>query len=408
MMNRRNWRSDAERQGARSVAVLLLVLACLPIFAAPALGAATEEISLTSQAAILMDYASGKVLYEKNAHTPLPPASVTKIMTLVLALEAYRDGKITLDTMVPTSELAASMGGTQIWLEPGEQMSVQDLLYAIAVGSANDAAVAVGEYLGGSEPGFVALMNAKAKALGMKNTRFANPSGLPPDDVGKSEPHHSSAYDLAVLSRYAMGLPMFQQLVSTWGPVLMRAEGKKQPELWSFNKMMKQYRGMDGIKTGMTNEAGFCLSATAERDHLRLIAVTLNAPTSKERNADVARLLDHGFAQLRAVKVAVAGEKVGEVVVSKGRSEKVAVTPADDVVFTVERTEQVETSTEIISSTRVVAPVKKGQAVAEMVVKAGDRELARADLLAMEDVERGSLLQIMVRTVRQITGTGPK
>lgn len=397
----------AGRRDARLVVTLSLVLASLCALVTPALGAAAaEELSLASQAAILMDYTSGKVLFEKNAHASLPPASVTKIMTLVLALEAVRDGKVALDTMVTTSELAASMGGTQIWLEPGEQMSMHDLLYAIAVGSANDAAVSIGEYLGGSEPGFVALMNARARALGLKNTHFANPSGLPPGDVGKSEPHHSSAYDLAVLSRYAMGLPMFQQLVSTWGPVVMRAEGKKQPELWSFNKMMKQYRGMDGIKTGMTNEAGFCLSASAERDNLRLIAVTLNAPTSKERNADVARLLDYGFARLRAVKVAARGEKVGEVPVAKGRLEKVAVAPAEDVIFSMGRTEETEASTQIITPARVMAPVRKGQAVAEMVVKANGQELARTDLLAMEDVERGSVFQIMFRTVRQMTGAG--
>ncbi|NLN17991.1 MAG: D-alanyl-D-alanine carboxypeptidase [Firmicutes bacterium] len=383
--------------------VVGLLMACFFLHGVfePAI-AAEAKLSITSASAVLMDYHTGRVLYEKNAHEQLPPASVTKIMTLVLALEALRDGKVSLETGIPTSELAASMGGTQIWLETGEVRPFEELLYAIAVGSANDASVAVAEHLAGSEPAFVALMNAKAKALGMKNTHFANPSGLPFPD----QRHVSSAYDLAVLSRYALDLPMFRKLVATWGPVVMRPEGKRQPELWSFNKMLKQYPGMDGIKTGMTNEAGFCLAATAERDGLRLIAVTLNAPTSQERNQDIARLLDYGFSQLRAITVAKEGEEVGTIPVSKGQIQQVGVAPVRDVVLTVGRTEEAEVKTEITVPKRINAPIAKGQAVAELVVKMNDKEMTRVDLVATQDVARGSLLQIMLQTVRQITG-GP-
>ncbi|MGI6611397.1 MAG: D-alanyl-D-alanine carboxypeptidase family protein [Limnochordia bacterium] len=384
----------------RTPLVIGLLLTCLCFSVSQAAVTSDPKLTLTSAAAVLMDYHTGRVLYEKNAHEPLPPASVTKVMTLSLALEALRDGKVALNASVPTSELAASMGGTQIWLETGEKRPFEELLYAIAVGSANDAAVAVGEFLAGSEPAFVALMNARAKALGMKNTHFANPSGLP----FPGQRHVSSAYDLAVLSRYALDLPVFRELVATWGPVVMRPEGKRQPELWSLNKMMKQYPGMDGIKTGMTNEAGFCLAATAERDSLRLIAVTMNAPTSKERNQDIARLLDHGFAQLRAVMVAKHGEEVGAIPVSKGQVQKVAVGPVRDVILTVGRTEEAEVQTEITVPKRINAPIGKGQAVAELIVKLNGKEVTRTDLIALESVARGSLLQIMLRTVRQITG----
>ncbi|MGI6081501.1 MAG: D-alanyl-D-alanine carboxypeptidase family protein [Limnochordia bacterium] len=380
---------------------LLMVCFFLHALSEPAI-AAEPQLSITSASAVLMDYHTGRVLYEKNAHQPLPPASVTKVMTLALALEALRDGKVSLQTGIPTSELAASMGGTQIWLETGEIRPFEELLYAIAVGSANDASVAVAEYLAGSEPAFVALMNAKAKALGLRNTHFANPSGLP-----FPEQHHvSSAYDLAMLSRHALDLPMFRKLVATWGPVVMRPEGKRQPELWSFNKMLKQYPGLDGIKTGMTNEAGFCLAATAERDGLRLIAVTLNAPSSQERNQDIARLLDYGFSQLRAIPVAKQGEEVGVIPVSKGQIQKVGVAPVRDVVLTVGRTEEAKVETEIVVSKRINAPISKGQAVAELVVKMNDKEMTRVDLVALENVARGSLLQIMLQTVRQITGGG--
>jgi D-alanyl-D-alanine carboxypeptidase (penicillin-binding protein 5/6) len=278
------------------------------------------------------------------------------------------------------------------------------MLYAIAVGSANDAAVAVAEHLGGSEPGFVTMMNARSKALGMKDTHWANPNGLPPSETGKTEPHVTSAYDLAILSRHALTLPMFRELTSTYGPVMMRADGKRQPELWSFNKMLKQYAGMDGIKTGMTNEAGFCLAATAERDNLRLIAIALGSPSSKERNADVARMLDYGFANFRAVKVASAGQQMQEVAVSKGKTPKIGIAPARDVVVSMPRASQEKPETEVITR-KITAPVKKGQAVAELVVRLGGIEVTRANLVAIADVPRGSVFQVMWQTVQRVTGS---
>ena len=242
-----------------------------------------QGITLNSKAAVLIDYHSGQVLYAHNEHEALPPASVTKVMTMLLALEAIRDGRASLDDLVVASDYAASMGGTQIWLEPGEQMPLGELLYAIAVGSANDAAVAVAEHLGGTEQAFVDMMNQRARELGMENTQFANPSGLPPQSVGKQGPHLTSAYDIAIMSRHAISLPRFLEYTSTWGPVVMRPDTLERPVLWTYNRMLRSYPGMDGIKTGMTSEAGYCLAATAVRDGLRLIAVTLGAPTSAAR-----------------------------------------------------------------------------------------------------------------------------
>ncbi|HHW08812.1 MAG TPA: D-alanyl-D-alanine carboxypeptidase [Firmicutes bacterium] len=360
------------------------------------------DLQLTAKAAVLMDYVTGEVLFEKNAHTPLPPASVTKIMTLALALEALAEGRVQPDTLVTASELAASMGGTQIWLEPNEQMRFEDLLFAIAVGSANDASVAVAEHLAGSVPAFVQMMNQKARSLGMENTTFSNPSGLPPAELGETAPHLASAYDLALLSRWALKLPRFRELVSTWGPVVMRPETKRQPELWTYNKMMKQYAGMDGIKTGMTNEAGFCLAATAERANLRLIAVVLGAPSSTERNKDVAKLLDYGFARRQALKIAGQGEVLGQVEVAKGKKGTVQVAPARDVIITGTRESKLAPETQIIPKQKLTAPIKKGQAVAELVVLVSGEEVARFDLLAAEDVDRGSVWQLMLSTVRGV------
>lgn len=207
-------------------------------------------VPLVSKAAIVIDAASGRILFEHNAHEALPPASVTKVMTLVLALEAVQSGQVSLDDMVTTSARAASMGGTQIWLETGESMSLGEMLWAIAVGSANDAAVAVAEYLAGSEPAFAERMNERARELGGRNTHFLNASGLPPADVGYSGEHVTSAYDLAMISRHALFLPGFREMVSTWGPVVMRPTGSRVPELFTYNRMLRTYVGMDGIKTG--------------------------------------------------------------------------------------------------------------------------------------------------------------
>lgn len=384
-------------RGAPRAALLWLLLL---IAAAP--DAAAQELPLKSKAAVLIEYQSGRVLYEHNAHTPLPLASVTKVMTLALALEAVRDGKASLDELVTTSEYAASMGGTQIWLEPGEKMPFGELLYALAVGSANDAAVALAEHLAGSEPAFVEAMNAKAKSLGMVNTTFANPSGLPPESVGKPGPHAASAYDIAILSRYSLGLPLFLEIVSTWGPVVMRSETIKQPVLWNYNRMLRTYPGMDGIKTGMTSEAGYCIAATAERDGVRLIVVTLGAPTGADRESDVRRLFDYGFSLLKSVPIAAKGEVVAEVEVLKGVRRTVELEAAAPLAVTLPKESQAEPATEVRLLRDLHAPVAAGETVGELVAFVDGEEAGRVPLVARSAVERASALQLIARYFLQI------
>lgn len=366
--------------------------------------ASAEQLPIKSKAAILMDFHTGRVLYEVNAHQALPPASVTKIMTLTLALEAVRDGRASLEELVTASPYAARMGGTQIWLEAGEQMPLEDLLYAIAVGSANDAAVAVAEHLGGSEAAFVAMMNEKARELGMQNTHFSNPSGLPPASLGRSEPHVTSAYDLAVLSRYALTLPGFRELVSTWGPVTMRRETLQRPVLWNYNKLLNSYPGMDGIKTGMTSEAGYCLAASAERDGVRLIAVTLGAATRADRDEDIRRLLDYGFSRLKAVRIAASGEKVAEVPVRKGKVMHLGVAAAEDLTLSMEKDDSREPQTEIVYTHALVAPIAAGEPVGYLKATLDGEEVARVPLVALDSVERASTLQLIARFFLRLTG----
>ncbi|MFO7319023.1 MAG: D-alanyl-D-alanine carboxypeptidase family protein [Limnochordia bacterium] len=388
------------RTAIRVLIPWLLTLAAAVWTAAPSQAAA---IPLNSKAAVLMDYQTGRVLYAHNEHEPLPPASVTKVMTLLLALEAVRDGKASLDDLVVASEYAASMGGTQIWLEPGERMPLRDLLYAIAVGSANDAAVAVAEHLGGTEQAFVEMMNAKAQALGMRNTRFANPSGLPPQTVGKQGPHVMSAYDIALMSRYAVSLPGFLEYTSTWGPVVMRQGTLEKPVLWNYNRMLRSYSGMDGIKTGMTSEAGYCLAATAARDGLRLIAVALGAPTAAARDEDIRRLLDFGFSQLKAEIVAKKGDVLAEVDVIKGREKRLALVAGADLAVSMPRDSESRPETEIVFERRPVAPIEEGEVLAQLVARLDGEEVGRVPLMAERGVARAPLFLLVGRYFLEIT-----
>lgn len=374
-----------------------------------------QELNLSAKSAILMEYSTGDILYEKDADMPLPMASVTKIMTMILALEQLRDGKLNWDDIVTASAYAKSMGGSQIWLETGEQMTVRDLMYAIAVGSANDASVAIAEYIGGTEPAFVEMMNKKAAELGMTNTVFSNPSGLPSDVIGKpGAPHHSSARDIAIMSRYAVSLPHFIELVSTY-EYTMRPDTTGQPHLYNYNNMLDRvmgsgrrygYPGLDGIKTGMTSEAGYCISASAKRDGLRLIAVVLGCPTAEARKNDVTKLLDYGFRVYTSVNVAKKGETVYEVEVRRGNVDTVPVAPVEDLLVGIKRGEESSLRTWYEWDTdKLTAPIPAGTQVGYLIAGKDDVELARVPLITQVEVEKGSIWQIMIRSTKRALRT---
>ncbi|NLY51427.1 MAG: D-alanyl-D-alanine carboxypeptidase [Firmicutes bacterium] len=392
----------------RTAAIILLTALCLSTLGVvPVRG---QELDISAKAAVLMEARSGEVIYEKDMHLPLPMASITKIMTLVLALEAIEAGKASFDDIVTTSEYAANMGGSQIWLEVGEQMTMKDMLYAIAVGSANDAAVAVAEYLSGSEANFAAEMNRRAQELGMKNTVFSNASGLPPRTLGLDAEHHSSAYDLALLSRHAVRVPHLIELVSTH-EYTMRPDTTGKPHLYTLNELLDRvlqsgrrygYPGLDGIKTGMTSEAGFCLAATAERDGMRLISVVLGAPTKEARRKDTVTLLDYGFRTYEPVTIARPGEPLGEAVVSWGKEEKVSVSTVEELTVGVPRGSQGELTREIDWKKELVAPLRKGEVLGELVVKRSGMEIARVEIVADSDVERANIVQMLLRMSKRL------
>ena len=367
----------------------------LPADPVPVAAPPRGELELASRAAVLMDFQSGRVLYAKNPDEALPPASVTKVMTLMLALEAVHQGKVSMVDEVVASEHAASMGGSQIWLEPGERMKLRDILYAVAVGSANDAAVALAEHLAGSEGAFVDLMNRRARELGMKNTRFANSTGLPPEETGDPGPHVASAYDLALLSRSAIQTPGLIEMVSTW-EYTMRADGIRKPVLYNFNRLLKRYPGVDGLKTGMTSQAGYCIAVTAARDNLRLIAVTMGAPTAQAREKDVRTLFDWGFRRYEARPLARAAETVGWAEVARGEPRWVPLVLVRDAFLTVERGARLEVTSEAHLPRRLVAPLAADQPVGRV------RLLERQTGQLLAEVEARPATAVAVAPLRRL------
>lgn len=383
---------------ARSLACAL-VLSVLVVVTVPAAAAippiqpkpATGWI-VESPSAIIIDVASGRVLFEKNADERRAPASLTKIMTLTLTFEAIRDGKLSLDTPISASPEACTYGGTQIWLKPGETFRAEDLIKAIAVGSANDAAVAVAEHIGGSIQGFADMMNAKAAELGMSGTHYMNPHGL------DEENHYTTARDMATLARYAVTVPDLIKYTSIWQDYIR--DGKSW--LVNTNRMVRHYSGCDGLKTGKTSQSGFCVVATATRDNARYVSAIMGAATSEARFNDAARLLNTAFATFRAVPVARKDDVVKTIPVRRGRAEQIEAVLPQDFVITVERGEEKGLEQTVTVADQLLAPVRAGQQVGEIVVSLKGQAIARTPLVASADVPKLSIFASIWRSVRSI------
>lgn len=357
--------------GYRGFVVALAALLMLPsaVWAAEeGKGQAAKPIAglaASAKSAILMDADSGTVIYEKNSNVQLPPASITKIMTMLLVMEAIDEGRLKLTDKVQTSEYAASMGGSQIFLEPGEEMSVDDMLKGVALASGNDASVALAEKIAGSEPQFVAMMNEKAQQLGMKNTKFENCNGLP------AAGHVSSAHDIAIMSRELLKYDGITKYTGLYQDHL-RKNSEKPFWLVNTNKLVRFYSGADGLKTGYTNEAKFCLSATARRDNLRLIAVVMGEPNTKSRNAEVSHLFDFAFAQYTNVPLYKKGDAIGELAVEKGQTKKVPLVAKHSYSILLRKGDAGKGIRHELVLDRVKAPLQAGDPVGKLVVYRND------------------------------------
>ena len=373
-----------------SGALLLCLLALLiPTHAAAA------DLQIPAKSALLMDVATGTVLYEQDSHTPLPPASVTKVMTMLLIMEAVDSGKIHWDDTVTASENAAAKGGSQIYLKVGETMSVADMLKSIAVSSANDCACAMAEHLAGSEAAFVELMNKRAEELGMKDTRFCNCTGL--DDAPEAKDHKTSAFDIALMSRELMGHhPDIKKYTTIWmDTVRDGAFG-----LSNTNKMVRFYQGATGLKTGFTAAAGYCLSATAQREDMELIAVVMGAETSADRFAACKSMLDYGFANYGVFTPQLPENPV--VPVRLGVETQVTAQMAEAGGILVDKSQKGQITTRMTLEPEVTAPVSVGQRLGTLEILSGEQVIAQIPLLAKDAVNRLSWGDLFLKFMRKL------
>lgn len=360
-------------------------------------GAAVAEqpkLEIDGEGAILLDVSTGDVLFEQDPHVQWKPASVTKVMTLLLALEAVNEGRVDLEDMVVASEYASSFGGSQLYLEPGEKFSLHEMLIGIAVGSGNDASVAVAEHISGSNEAFVDEMNNKVKELGLENTHFVNTHGLDEDE------HYTSAYDMAQISRYAV--VNYPEILEYTGMKFHVFREEPLLELFNTNKMLWWFEGTDGLKTGFTSAAKRNLASTVERDGLRLLAVVLGVEAKHGHFRESMKLYQYGFSQFAFNKVADKGEELAEIPVGKGEADSVPVIPARDVGFVIKKGADKEVEIELELPNQVTAPIEKGQKVGEIVVIQEGKEMAREDLVASYSIERGSFWRQLLKVGKKV------
>ena len=355
--------------------------------------AAGPEVKAKS--AVLMDVQTGTVLCEQNAHEPLAPASVTKVMTMLLIMEAIDSGKIRWEDTVTASEAAASKGGSQIYLKVGETMTVSDMVKSIAVSSANDCACAMAEHIAGSEAAFVEMMNTRAKELGMDDTHFVNCTGLDDDPAAKD--HKTSAHDIAIMSRELLkNHPDIKKYTTIWmDTVRGGAFG-----LANTNKMVRFYSGCTGLKTGFTTGAGYCLSASAQREGMELVAVVMGSETSQDRFGACKSLLDYGFANFSLYTPAL--QEGALVPVKLGASASVAAVPAGETAILVDKGQRNSIESEITLEESVTAPVSRGQRLGTLTVRSGEQVLAEVPLVAEEGISRLTTLDLMGIILRRV------
>lgn len=345
--------------------------------------------------AVLMEASTGKIIYQKNPHQRIAPASVTKVVTLLVAMDALKDGKVKWNDRVVTSEAAWEMGGSEIWLEPGEEMSFKEMMIAIAVGSANDACVAVAEHIAGSEKAFVGLMNQKVKELGLKNTHFVNCHGLP------AKGHYTSAYDMAMICREAAQYPEYLELTSIKHYYKLRG-GKTK--LDNTNKLLWYYEGTDGFKTGWTAEANYCLASTVKRGDLRLICCVFGIPEIDGHFKESIKLYNWGFANYTFKQLVKAGEVVGEVRVGKGTVDRVEAVAPQGAGILLQKGEDKKAKTEIKLLPYLNAPVSQGDTVGELKIIVDGKTYEKVPLVAQRDVPRGNFWHQLKKSLWSVAG----
>jgi len=356
-----------------------------------------DDLNLAENAksAILLEASTGEIIFEKESDEKMDPASMTKMMSMLLIMEAIDEGVIKWDEKVTVSENASSMGGSQILLETGEEMTVRDLFKGVAIASGNDAVVALAEKIGGTEAVFVQMMNEKAKALGLKNTNFKNPHGL--DD----EEHYSSARDMSVIARELVKHEEIFEYTSVYEDYLRENTDKK---IWlvNTNKLVRFYDGVDGLKTGHTEEAGYCLTATAKKDGMRIIAVVMGEPDSKVRNQEVSEMLDYTFAQYEIHNLLGDKKTLGKYEIDKAKKKYVEIVPSTEVTILKKKGEDVNNAGYDIRLDKLSAPLKKNASIGTLEIKEDGKLIRSVDLVIKEDIAKATLLELYLRYLKDI------
>ncbi len=372
--------------------LLLSILLILPITTVRA-----EELKLAESAksAIIIEASTGKVLFEKNADEKLVPASMTKMMSMLLIIENIENGVLKWDQKITVSENASGMGGSQILLETGEKMTVKDLFKGVAIASGNDAVVALGEAIAGSEAGFVDMMNKRAKELNLKNTNFKTPHGL---DAAN---HYSSARDMSLIAKELVKHEKVLEFTSVYEDYLRENTDKK---IWlvNTNKLVRFYDGVDGLKTGYTKDAGYCLTATAKKDGMRIIAVVMGEPDSKTRNKEVSEMLDYSFAQYKVEDLLKNKQSLGKYAITKAKQKYIEVVPKESATVLKKKSEKTGNATYEVKLNNLNAPIKKGDVVGKLNIKENGKHIRTIDLTIKEDVKKANVGELYLRYLKDI------
>lgn len=368
--------------------IMLFILLLFPIFVK------AEDLTPNAESGILIEYSTGKILYSKKIDEKLAPASMTKIMTLLLIMEAVEEGKINLDDNISISTNASSMGGSQVFLDPNTEMKAEELIKSIAIASANDSAVAMAEAISGTTANFVSRMNSRAKELGCKNTNFKNVHGL--DEEG----HYSTAYDMSLIARELLKHEQILKYTSTYEAYLNKPNGTST---WmvNTNKLIKYYTGLDGLKTGFTKTAGYCLTSTAKRNDMRLISVVMKEPSSQVRNSETISLLNHGFSNYKIKTILKKDQKLGTIEVQNGKKELADITILEDATNLESINDNKEYSFNIVTD-KVKAPLKKGDKVGTLELTEQGTIIKRLNITVKENIPKANIWDLYKRNFKSI------
>ena len=379
----------------------ILILLLLSIFIPLVKAEEVEDLAPNAKSAIMIEASTGEILFQKNKDEKLAPASMTKMMSMLLIMEEIENGNLKWNEMITTSEKASSMGGSQIFLKVGEKMTVEDLLKGVAIASGNDAVVALAERVSGSEEQFVKRMNIRAKDLGLKNTNFINATGLTADN------HYSSAYDMSLIAKELVKHEKILEFTSTYEDYL-RKDTKSPFWLVNTNRLVRFKEGVDGLKTGFTDEAGYCLTATMKKDNMRLITVVMKEENTSKRSADTTKMLDYGFNVYMVQTILDENTTIEKKKVELGKKISVEIIPKENITILNKKSEELKNITYKANIDKIVAPIKKGDKVGTIDIIENNNIISTIDATVKEDISKANILTIYLRNLKEIVGCSLK